>query len=113
MAKRDVGDFSEFAVAARGQMRRTAYLLCGDWHRAADITQGHRIQLGRHLPRGAAVLAVCYDKQFRVDKLCKMKQGRHAPEGRGLQVTDLRELPGLGCFDELTRQPVVKPPIPG
>lgn len=31
--------FTEFAVAARGRLRRTAYLMCGDWDRASDHVQ--------------------------------------------------------------------------
>jgi RNA polymerase sigma-70 factor (sigma-E family) len=32
-------DFSEFARTAAGRLCRTAYLLCGDWHTAQDLTQ--------------------------------------------------------------------------
>ena len=39
MGKAHDGEFSAY-VAARGPaLRRTAYLACGDWHRADDITQ--------------------------------------------------------------------------
>jgi RNA polymerase sigma-70 factor (sigma-E family) len=31
--------FSEFAMASRAKLRRTAYLLCGDWDRASDHVQ--------------------------------------------------------------------------
>ncbi|MEY9927008.1 RNA polymerase sigma-70 factor (sigma-E family) [Catenulispora sp. GP43] len=31
--------FTEFAVARAERLRRTAYLMCGDWHRAQDLTQ--------------------------------------------------------------------------
>jgi RNA polymerase sigma-70 factor (sigma-E family) len=31
--------FTEFAVAARTRLRRTAYLMCGDWDRARDHVQ--------------------------------------------------------------------------
>jgi RNA polymerase sigma-70 factor (sigma-E family) len=31
--------FSEFAAANRARLRSTAYLLCGDWHRASDHVQ--------------------------------------------------------------------------
>jgi len=37
--RRDHGEFTEFAQAAAPQLRRTAHLLCGDWHRAEDLTQ--------------------------------------------------------------------------
>lgn len=32
-------EFTEFAVARAERLRRTAYLMCGDWHRAQDLTQ--------------------------------------------------------------------------
>jgi RNA polymerase sigma-70 factor (sigma-E family) len=32
-------DFTEFAEAELARLRRTAYLLCGDWHAAEDLTQ--------------------------------------------------------------------------
>jgi len=32
-------DFREFVSARQGMLRRTAYLLCGDWHQAQDLTQ--------------------------------------------------------------------------
>ncbi|CAM5610113.1 SigE family RNA polymerase sigma factor [Streptomyces griseorubiginosus] len=32
-------EFREFAEARQTQLRRSAYLLCGDWHQAQDLTQ--------------------------------------------------------------------------
>jgi RNA polymerase sigma-70 factor (sigma-E family) len=32
-------EFAEFAEAASFQLRRTAFLLCGDWHTAEDLAQ--------------------------------------------------------------------------
>jgi len=32
-------EFTEFAAAAAARLRRTAFLLCGDWHTAEDLTQ--------------------------------------------------------------------------
>ena len=32
-------EFVEFAEAASARLRRTAFLLCGDWHIAEDLTQ--------------------------------------------------------------------------
>jgi RNA polymerase sigma-70 factor (sigma-E family) len=32
-------EFTEFAVAYAARLRRTAYLLCGNWHTAEDLTQ--------------------------------------------------------------------------
>jgi RNA polymerase sigma-70 factor (sigma-E family) len=38
MMDRDTG-FAEYFAARSDAMRRTAFLLCGDWHRAEDLTQ--------------------------------------------------------------------------
>ncbi len=32
-------EFAEFAAAASPRLRRTAFLLCGDWHTAEDLAQ--------------------------------------------------------------------------
>jgi len=51
MGRRDEGDFLEFASSASDGMRRTAYLMCGDWHRAADFTQEALVRLYLVWPR--------------------------------------------------------------
>jgi DNA-directed RNA polymerase specialized sigma24 family protein len=38
MNDRDIA-FAEYFAARSGAMRGTAYLLCGDWHRAEDLVQ--------------------------------------------------------------------------
>jgi hypothetical protein len=38
MSDRDA-EFAEYFAARSGAMRGTAYLLCGDWHRAEDLVQ--------------------------------------------------------------------------
>jgi RNA polymerase sigma-70 factor (sigma-E family) len=39
MREADEREFDEFVLARQARMRRTAYLLCGDWHLAEDLTQ--------------------------------------------------------------------------
>ena len=39
MGPEEDGAFSRYVTARRDHVRRTAYLLCGDWHRAEDLTQ--------------------------------------------------------------------------
>jgi RNA polymerase sigma-70 factor (sigma-E family) len=46
-------DFREFARARAGALRRTAYLLCGDWHLAEDLVQVALIKLYRVWPKVA------------------------------------------------------------
>jgi RNA polymerase sigma-70 factor (sigma-E family) len=54
MSDRDA-EFVEYFAARSGTMRGTAYLLCGDWHRAEDLVQATFVKLyqawrriGRH-----------------------------------------------------------------
>ncbi|MCX9193608.1 SigE family RNA polymerase sigma factor [Carbonactinospora thermoautotrophica] len=39
MRVHEEADFREFVLARSHALRRTAYLLCGDWHQAEDIVQ--------------------------------------------------------------------------
>ncbi len=39
MGPEEDGAFSRYVTARRDHVRRTAYLLCGDWDRADDLTQ--------------------------------------------------------------------------
>ena len=39
MRKADEDRFREFARGQAAVMRRSAFLLCGDWHLADDLTQ--------------------------------------------------------------------------
>lgn len=51
-------DFREFVSARQGALRRTAYLLCGDWHQAQDLTQQTLAKLFVAWSRVRAVEAV-------------------------------------------------------
>lgn len=44
-------EFAEYFRARRDTVRRTAYLLCGDWHRADDHTQASFVALHRQWRR--------------------------------------------------------------
>jgi RNA polymerase sigma-70 factor (sigma-E family) len=48
---RDEAAFVEFAEAVCGQLRRTAYLLCGDWDQASDHVQEGLIRVYVAWPR--------------------------------------------------------------
>jgi RNA polymerase sigma-70 factor (sigma-E family) len=45
--QRDEQEFAEYFVARRDAVRRSAYLLCGDWHRADDFAQTAFVSLHR------------------------------------------------------------------
>ena len=39
MSPEEEAEFAAYVTGRRDRVRRTAYLLCGDWHRADDLTQ--------------------------------------------------------------------------
>jgi RNA polymerase sigma-70 factor (sigma-E family) len=45
------GAFRAFALSRRPALRRTAYLLCGDWHQADDLVQTTLVKLYVAWPR--------------------------------------------------------------
>ncbi len=51
MPRRDDADFAAFVVACGPGLRRTAYLMCGDWDRAADIAQEALVRMYVAWPR--------------------------------------------------------------
>jgi RNA polymerase sigma-70 factor (sigma-E family) len=51
MARRDEEEFLVFADAIRPSLRRTAFLICGDWEWAADFTQEALVRLYVAWPR--------------------------------------------------------------
>lgn len=51
MARRDDAEFAAFATACGPSLRRTAYLMCGDWDRAADIVQEALVRVYLAWPR--------------------------------------------------------------
>lgn len=51
MARRDDDEFAAFAAASGAALRRTAYLMCGDWDRAADVVQEALIRVYVAWPR--------------------------------------------------------------
>lgn len=51
-------DFESYVTARRPQLRRTAYLLCGDWDRAEDIVQDTLTRLYVHWRRASRATSV-------------------------------------------------------
>ncbi|KRE92818.1 hypothetical protein ASG76_15230 [Nocardioides sp. Soil774] len=48
---RDEAAFVEFAQSARDRLRRTAYLMCGDWDQASDFVQEGLVRVYVRWPR--------------------------------------------------------------
>jgi RNA polymerase sigma-70 factor (sigma-E family) len=51
MVRRDAEAFTAFVLASQPALRRTAYLMCGDWVLASDFVQEALIRVYRHWPR--------------------------------------------------------------
>lgn len=51
MDQRDEQEFAEYFAAKRDFVRRSAFLLCGDWHRADDLAQTAFVALHRKWSR--------------------------------------------------------------
>ncbi|MFI6237805.1 SigE family RNA polymerase sigma factor [Micromonospora sp. NPDC050784] len=51
----DVEGYRDYVGARLEPLRRTAYLLCGDWHTADDLVSTALVKLLRHWPRVSAM----------------------------------------------------------
>jgi RNA polymerase sigma-70 factor (sigma-E family) len=51
MRAAEEAEFREWATARQAALRRTAYLLCGDWHRAEDLVQETLTKMYRRWPQ--------------------------------------------------------------
>jgi RNA polymerase sigma factor (sigma-70 family) len=51
----DAEAYREFVSGRMQQWRRTAYLLCGDWHTADDLVSTALVKLYRHWGRASAM----------------------------------------------------------
>jgi RNA polymerase sigma-70 factor (sigma-E family) len=109
----DEAEFDELVAGRAHALRRTAYLMCGDWHQAEDLVQitfmklhasWHRIQ--RHEAFDAylrkTLLRACIDEKRRArwrresptDVLPEVADPAPEPDGvRDVLVAGLRQLP--------------------
>jgi RNA polymerase sigma-70 factor (sigma-E family) len=63
MRRRDEDEFTEFAAVTVRRLRRTAYLMCGDWHRAEDAAQDALVKVYRRwhrIDRGDALVGYAH-----------------------------------------------------
>ena len=51
----DVAGYRDYVAGRIDRLRRTAYLLCGDWHTADDLTSTALVKLLRHWRRVSAM----------------------------------------------------------
>jgi RNA polymerase sigma-70 factor (sigma-E family) len=91
MRKADEDRFREFARGNATVLRRSAYLLCGDWHLADDLVQTALIKMHRAWPRvtrtdrpmsyARKTLLRCWlDERRRPWRRAEQRDG-HLPEG--------------------------------
>jgi RNA polymerase sigma-70 factor (sigma-E family) len=99
MARRDAGEFTAFVLASQASLRRTAYLMCGDWQLASDYVQDALIRVYRHWPRlrGDAE-ARSYARKAVVSVVIDAKRRRSSTELPVETVADV-----VGGPDETTR----------
>ena len=88
-------EFIEFAAVEMVRLRRTAYLLCGDWHAAEDLTQ---IALTRTLLAWRRISkrenAHAYAHRTLVNAYLGQRQKRRSGEVPISSVPDIAGLPG-------------------
>jgi RNA polymerase sigma-70 factor (sigma-E family) len=99
MARRDGEAFTAFVLGCQPALRRTAYLMCGDWSLASDYVQDALIRVYRHWPRlrGDAE-ARSYARKAVVSVVIDAKRRRSSTEVPVEQVYD-----GVGGGDAMGR----------
>jgi RNA polymerase sigma-70 factor (sigma-E family) len=92
MARRDAEEFTSFVLGSQPGLRRTAYLMCGDWQLASDFVQEAFIRVYRHWPRlrGEAE-ARSYARKALVSAVIDAKRRRSSTE---LPVEEVRDVEG-------------------
>jgi RNA polymerase sigma-70 factor (sigma-E family) len=102
MSDRDT-EFAEYFAARSGAMRGTAYLLCGDWHRAEDLVQVTFTKLylaWRKISRHEVVDA--YTRQILVRTfISDTRRGRYSRERLGVEDVDPAARVGGSAEDRL------------
>ena len=74
MARDD--EFVAYYTARVGPVRNTAYLLCGDWHTAEDLTQTAFVKLYRHWKRLPAEGVDAYMRRIVVNTFLSHRRDR-------------------------------------
>ena len=90
MARRDAGEFTAFVLSSQPALRRTAYLMCGDWQLASDHVQEALIRVYRHWPRlRGEPEARSYARKAVVSVVIDAKRRRSSTEVPVLEVRDV------------------------
>ncbi|WP_112246541.1 SigE family RNA polymerase sigma factor [Kribbella monticola] len=84
------GDYVDFFVARAAGLRRTAYLMCGDWQLAEDLVQTTFVRLYQHWPRVRRETADAYARRI----LTNLFLSRRKKSSREQVTEDVPERPG-------------------
>jgi RNA polymerase sigma-70 factor (sigma-E family) len=93
--------YREYVMARMETMRRTAYLLCRDWHTADDLVSITISKLYRHWPRVGATSGI--DAYVRKVLLRTWLDEKRRPWRREQVVEEVPELPEGGEFTVVSR----------
>jgi len=88
--------FTEFVLARQTHLRRIAYAICGDWHRADDILQTALVKLYAAWPR---VQRNGREEAYVRQIIVRANIDEHRRPWR-------REQPGLDGYDGAAREPL-------
>ncbi len=95
--RRDADEFEAFVVASQASLRRTAYLMCGDWSMASDHVQEALIKVYRHWPRLQHLAAVqAYARRTVVNTVIDAQRRRSSTE---LPVAEVLDIGGRAVRD--------------
>lgn len=90
----DTAAYREYVSARLDKLRRTAYLLCGDWHTADDLVSTALVKLLRHWRRAAELNNL--DGYVRMILLRAWLDERRRPWRRERSYAVLPDTPGGG-----------------
>ena len=92
-------DFAEFVAGAAPRLRRTAYLMCRDWHLAQDLTQSTFARMySRWGKLGGTADLTAYSRRVLMNLVFDHRRRRSGSE---LVVDSLPERPGAVHAGEL------------
>jgi RNA polymerase sigma-70 factor (sigma-E family) len=97
----DVAGYREFVTGRLDQLRRTAYLLCGDWHNADDLVSVVLVKLYRHWARVSTMDNL--DAYARKTLVRALLDERRRPWRREVATETLPERPASSRLDPADR----------
>ena len=101
MKRAEENAYREYVTARMETMRRTAYLLCRDWHTADDLVSITISKLYRHWPRVGGTPGI--DAYVRKALLRTWLDEKRRPWRREQSVEELPELPTAAEFAVVSR----------